>query len=123
MHNIACCGNDKSLKSGKFVKTNLKIKVQEQWPHINVLRKYTKRTTFDNLDLEPFVAGETRIIAGMNDYRLAHGRLKFLSQLMHWLCKCKDWGQVKGMYEAVMESIELGGRKHGYQILLTMSPS
>ena len=26
----------------------------------------------------------------------------------HWLCKCKDWNTVRGLYEAVLESIELG---------------
>ena len=108
--NRQCCssGEKQILKLGKYVKTNIKIKLQEQWPHLNVLCKYAKRTTFENLELDAFIAGETRTIINMQDKQLANGRLRFLSLLMHWLCRCKDWGLVKSMYEAVMESIETG---------------
>ena len=103
-----CTLDNSKVKSGKYVKSNINLKIQEQWPHINVIRKYTKRTTFEAMDYEVFVAGETRIILGMKDRVAARGRLDFLCKLSHWLCKCRDWPAIKGLYEAVLESIELG---------------
>ena len=59
-YNCELCQTEKpKVKSGKYVKSNINIKVQEQWPHLNVLREYVRRTTFDQLDFETFVAGET----------------------------------------------------------------
>ena len=108
-HCSNCSIGDKvNIKSGKYAKNNISIKVQEQWPHMNVLRKYCKRTVFDQLEFDAFVAGETRIIASMTDGAQARGRLEFLSRVAHWLCRCKDWNVVRGLYEAVLESIELG---------------
>ena len=40
------------VKSGKYARSNINIKIQEQWPHLNVLRKYTRRTSFEQLDFE-----------------------------------------------------------------------
>ena len=115
---IQCTGNDtipiccehsqKAKQSGKFAKTNVNIKYQENWPHVNVLKKYCKRSTFDNLEFEAFVAGETRVILQMENRVEARGRLKFLSQIAHWMCASKDWNMVKSLYEGVVESIELG---------------
>ena len=103
------CGMEKSkIKSGKFVKTNIDLIRHEQWPHLNMLRRYTKRTSFDNMDFEAFVAGETRIIGHMEDTAKAAGRLSLLSKLAHWLCRSKDWLLVRGLYESIMESIEMG---------------
>ena len=105
----ACHGRAKTkLKSGKFIKMNIDIKRQEQWPHVNMLRKYTRKCAFDNMDFDMFIAGETRIILNMADYTEAQGRLKLLCKLSHWLCKCKDWSLVLGLYEGVIESVELG---------------
>ena len=105
----SCSGGEKTnIKSGKYVKTNINIKVQEQWPHMNILRKYCKRSTFDQLDFEAFVAGETHIICGMVDQYAAKCRLEFLMKVAHWVCRCRDWPTVRGLYEAVLESIELG---------------
>ena len=101
-------GEKNKLKLGKYAKTNINIRVQEQWPHMNVLCKYSKRTVFDQLEFDAFVAGETRIIALMQDRKQAQGRLEFLSKIAHWLCRSKDWVLVRGLYEAVVESIELG---------------
>ena len=108
---ITCtnCVMEKSkIKSGKYVKSNIHLKVQEQWPHLNVMRKYTKRTTFESKDFETLVAGETKIILEMRDKQASRGRMDLLCKLAHWLCRCKDWGAVKGLYEAILESIELG---------------
>ena len=102
------CGASSKLKSGKYAKTNTRLKKQEEWPHTNVMRKYTKRTSFEQLEFDGFVAGETNIILAMNDESEARGRLKLLCRLSHWLCRSKDWGVVKGLYEAIVESIELG---------------
>ena len=103
-----CHAEKPKLKSGKFAKTNIDIKKQEQWPHMNVLRKYSKRTSFDNMDFELFMAGETRVISLMMDKEMAQGRLELLSKLAHWVCRCRDWTLVKGFYEGIIESVELG---------------
>ena len=109
---LMCTGcdnmNERVKVSGKYAKSNVKIKHQEQWPHLSVMRKYCKRTTFDNLDYETFVAGESRIIAALGEGVEKDGRIKLLCKVSHWYCKCQDWGAVKGLYEAVLESIELG---------------
>ena len=57
---------------------------------------------------ETFIAGETRIILMLEDPVVARGRLDFLSKLAHWMCRARDWSLVRSMYEAVLESIELG---------------
>lgn len=53
------------VKSGKYAKSHMELKKEESWPHLNVLRQYAKRTTFEQLDFESFVAGETRVISAM----------------------------------------------------------
>ena len=105
-----CCSNVETskVKSGKYAKSHVNLKCQELWPHMHVLRKYTKRVSFDNLDFESFVAGETRIIYTMDDQAQAMGRLRLLCRLAHWTCKCRDWPLIRGLYEAVIESVELG---------------
>ena len=102
------CGEKQKIKSVKYAKNNISLKKQEQWPHLNVMRKYMRRTTFDQLEFEAFVAGETRIIYSMEDQMEAMGRLQFLCRLTHWLCRCRDWGLVRSLYEAVIELVELG---------------
>ena len=102
------CGEKSKLKSGKFAKTNIGIKKQEQWPHLNVWRKYAKKCAFDSLDFELFVAGETRIICNMEDDSSREGRLSVLCKLSHWLCRSWDWTLIRGLYEAIIESVEMG---------------
>ena len=105
----ASCTQDKGrIKSGKYVKSNIDLKIQEQWPHLNVMRKYAKRTTFEQMDYETFIAGEVKIILNMEDRLAAKGRLEFLCKVAHWMCKARDWNNIKSLYEAVLESIELG---------------
>ena len=103
-----CMTEKGKVKSGKYVKANINLKYQEQWPHVNVLRKYAKRGSFEQMEFETFVAGETRIIMTMQDRIAAAGRLQFLCKIAHWVCRCGDWQAVRGLYEAVLESIELG---------------
>ena len=106
-----CCEhaqNVKTKQSGKYVKTNVNIKFQENWPHVNTLKKYCKHTTFDNLEFEAFVAGETRVILQMEDHVSARGRLKLLMLISHWLCASKDWSNIRNLYEGIVESIEMG---------------
>ena len=100
--------NDKGKKSGKFVKSNVKLKKQEQWPHTCIIRKYLKRPTFENLDFEGFVAGESHIIDTMENKEEAAGRLRVLCKIAHWYCRCKDWNTIRGLYEGIIDSIELG---------------
>ena len=102
------CGEKPKLKSGKFVKTNIDIKIQEQWPHVNVMRKYAKKCAFDNMDFEMFIAGESRVVANMQDGPDKQGRLQLMSSVAHWLCTCKNWPVVRGLYEGIIESVELG---------------
>lgn len=103
-----CQGEKMKLKSGKYAKTNIDIKKQEQWPHLNVWRKYVCRCPFDNMDFEMFVAGETRILSCMKDEEERWGRLNLLCKISHWLCRCKDWSVIRGLYEAIIESVEMG---------------
>ena len=60
-----CGGAKPNVKSGKFAKYGTNIVRQEQWPHNAVSRKYVKRSSFDNMDYETFVAGEVKIIYSM----------------------------------------------------------
>ena len=60
------------------------------------------------MEFDAFVGGETRTILMMNETPKAVGRLGLLSQLAHWLCTCKNWPLVRGLYEAIVESTELG---------------
>ena len=105
-----CCNNREKpkLKSGKYVKTNINIQSQEQWPHLNVMKKYCKRTTFENMEFEAFVAGEARIIEQCRNRIEKEGRIQLLCKIAHWVCRTKDWNCVKSLYEAILESIEMG---------------
>lgn len=98
------------IKSGKFAKSHVELVREESWPHLNVLRQYSKRTSFDNMEFDSFVAGETRIIASMmhREEERACGRLKVLCRVAHWVCKCNYWPAVRNIYEAIIESIEMG---------------
>ena len=114
MQVIMCSGCDKNnpkkdeSKSGRLAKSNVRIKKQELWPHMSVMRKYVKRTTFDQLDFETFVAGETKTILATEEEDIRKGRLRFLTLVAHWYCRSQDWAAVKSLYEAVVDSIELG---------------
>ena len=44
----------------------------------------------------------------MKDPTQVMGRLRLLSQLAHWLSSCKNWPLVRGLYEAIIESVGLG---------------
>ena len=89
------CGEKSKVKSSKYVKSNISIKKQEQWPHMNVMRKYVKRGTFDQMDFETFVAGETHVIFNMQDQVEAMGRLRVLCKVAHWTCRCHDWSLIR----------------------------
>lgn len=118
------------VKSGKFAKSHQELQREESWPHLNVLRQYARRTTFDQMDFDVFVAGESRIILAMmhRNQARAVGRLKVLCKVGHWLCKCKDWSAVRTIYEAIIESVEMGDADwmsnfDVYESLLPPSPS
>lgn len=98
------------IKSGKFAKSHTDLVKEESWPHLNVLRQYSRRTSFDQMDFEAFVAGETRVIGAMwgRNEQQAKGRLKVLCRIAHWMCKCKDWCAVRNIYKAIIESMEMG---------------
>lgn len=119
-------GEKTKVKSGKFAKSHRELVREESWPHVNVLRQYAKRTSFDAMDYETFVAGESRIISSMwhKDVRRAHGRLKVLCKVAHWMCKCRDWVAVRNIYEAIIESIEMGEAdwQDGFQFYETLLP-
>ena len=118
------------VKSGKYAKTNINIMRQETWPHTTVSRKYAKRTTFDNLDYETFIAGETTTIAKMLSRRddEASGRLNVLNAISLWQCKTRNWPMVKNLFEAIIDEIELGDRTwnddiSSFETLLTLNPA
>ena len=107
------CGCNRSqVKSGKFVKTSLAIQRQEMWPHTTVSKKYAKRSTFDNLEFDAFVAGETKIIGNLlASGEPAVGRIKVLSLVAHWMCRTKNWPVVWGLYESIIEEVEMGEKE------------
>lgn len=58
------------------------------------------------------------------DPERACGRLKVLCKVSHWLCKCKDWGAVRTIYESIIESVELGEAEwtNGFEHLESLLP-
>ena len=44
----------------------------------------------------------------MKDLHQAMGRPRLLSKIAHWQCRSKNWEQIRGLYEAIVEYIELG---------------
>ena len=122
------CPTQSKVKLGKFAKSNVNIVRQEVWPHTAVSKKYTKRTSFDNLEFEAFVAGEAKIIYSMmhgddNSNKLAIGRLRVLTLISHWQCKTKNWNLGKSLYESIIEEVELGEHEwtdnfSGYETML-----
>ena len=122
------CGNTHSkIKSGKFAKSNLNIVRQEQWPHTAVSKKYIKRTSFDALEYEAFVAGETKVICLMLAQGDANGlgRLRVLTLIAHWYGRTKNWSMIKSLYESIMEEIEMGDKEwlDDFSSYETMLPS
>ena len=88
-NNMCGCTMTKTkLKSGKFTKTGCNIVRQEYWPHNAVSRCYMKRTSFDNMDFEAYVAGEVKIIYSIlqRDVNEALGRMRVLMLMAHWQC-------------------------------------
>lgn len=98
------------IKSGKFAKSHQDLLREEKWPHLNVLRQYSKRVAFDQMEFDMFTAGETRIILSMcrKNPERGLGRLRVFSRICHWMCKCKDWQAVRNIFEAIIEQVELG---------------
>ena len=104
-----CCmarKNTSTQQSGKHAKSMPNIKRQEIWPHTQVMKKYCKKVTFESMDFESFVAGETRIIYNMDNQQAATGRLRVLCRIAHWMCRSKDWPSIKNLYEGIIESVE-----------------
>ena len=129
---IQCgCGSMKQkVKSGKFVKSNPNIIKPELWPHNMVSKKYAKRTTFEGLDFELFVAGESKIIYNMlsTDVVEAAGRLRVLMLLAHWMCRCRDWVPLRNLFKSIMEEVETGASNwaddfSSYETMLPQSPA
>ena len=122
-----CCGNANKtkIKSGKFMKSHVNIVKQEVWPHTVVSKKYFKRASFDQLEFEAFVAGESRILYTMvadGDPDVV-GRLRVLTLVAHWMGKTKNWPLIRSFYESIMEEIELGEKVwtddfSGYETML-----
>ena len=117
----ACLGAKPKLKSGKYVKANINIKRQETWPHTAVSKKYAKRTSYDNLELDAFIAGEAKTIymdmsvaqrnADALGVNRALGRLRVLILIAHWHCKTKNWPSIRSVFESIIEEVELGERE------------
>ena len=95
-------GSKQKIKSGKFAKHNINLVREEAWPHVNVLKKYTKQVAFDQLEFDVFVAGETCTILMMKETSMALSRLRLLSQVAHWVSSCENWPLVRGLYEAIV---------------------
>ena len=109
--NVANQNTNTKIKSGKFAKSHTDLVRQELWPHTAVSKKYMKRTSFDTLEFEGFVAGETKVVYNMlmkgeNLRRL--GRLRVLILIAHWLCRSKNWPAVRCLYESIIDEVEQG---------------
>ena len=98
---------------------------QEVWPHTAVSKKYFKRASFDQLEFDAFVAGESRILYTMVTNRDPEvvGRLRVLTLVSHWMGKTKNWPLIRSLYESIMEEIELGEKVwtddfSGYETML-----
>lgn len=119
-------GDKNKIKSGKFAKSHTQLVREESWPHLNVLRQYGKRCSFEQMDYETFVAGESRVVLSMmrKNTDRALGRLKVLCKVAHWMCKCRDWVAVKNIYEAIIESVELGETEwtHNFEAYESLLP-
>ena len=106
-----CCNcrhKNKQNKSGRLDKPSTNVKRRLEWPHMHQNKRYiTKAMMFEELPFELFVGGEVRIILNC-DRTQAYGRLRVLEQCAYWLDKCKDWGQVRSIYTAIIESLETG---------------
>ena len=106
------------IKSGKYAKSSNRIVKQETWPHNAVSRRYVKRGSFDSMDFDTFVAGESKIIYSMlysaqrenksEEVNQGMGRLRVLTLMSHWMCKCKNWNLLKGLFENIIEEVETG---------------
>ena len=108
------CTGKTSIKTGKFAKFHNNLVRQEVWPHVGISKKYVKKPSFDSLEFEQFVAGETRIIYTMlhkaDERQRGMGRLRLLVLLAHWQCKCKNWPALRAMYEGIVDEIEQGDK-------------
>ena len=105
---LVLTGTKQKVKSDKYAKCNANLIQKECWPHISVLKKYTQRVPFNQLEFNAFVARKTHTIYMMIDTQVALGRLRLLSRIAHWQCHSKNWGQIHSLYEAIVELFELG---------------
>ena len=106
--------NLKNTKSGNYVKSSANIVRQEVWPHTVVSKKYAKRTGFDNMEFNAFVARESKIIhtmLGNGDFNATTGRLRVLTLVSHWLCRVKNWTVIRNMFESIIEEVETDDRE------------
>ena len=110
-----CATTRPKVKSGKYAKNSSTIIKQEDWPHNAVSKKYAKRTSFEQMDFETFVAGESKIIFSMlatgrrkEGFREGLGRLKVLMLMSHWMCKNRDWSMLRSLFESIMDEVESG---------------
>ena len=105
----SCKHKSKSNKSGRLDKPSTNVKTRLHWPHMFQNKRYvTKAHMFEELTFELFVGGETRIILNSRNPEERYGRLRILEQCAYWVDKSRDWQQVRGIYTAILESIEVG---------------
>ena len=103
------CKAKKESKSGRLDKPSTDVKTRLSWPHMFQNKRYvTKGLLFDELSFEQLVGGEARIMLGLQDKEQMFGRLRVLECCAYWLDRSKDWTLVRGIYTAIMESIERG---------------
>ena len=95
---------------------------------MGVSKKYIRRPTYDNMDFETFVAGESRIIYSMlckmTERGRATGRLRVLVLMSHWYAKSRNMALIRTLYEGIMEEIESGEKDwnsdfSGYETMVT----
>jgi hypothetical protein len=98
-------------KSGIVQKSSDKIRYKQRYPHSQLRYEFVSHDiSFQNLDLNLFVAGELEIISDPKTKGSEQtGRLALLKRIMY-LNTSHDFKLLKSYYAAVLREIELGSK-------------
>ena len=99
----------KKIKSGFLDKPKSHVIKKLRWPHMNQNHRYvTSSLGFNELTFNQFVGGECRTIARTSCPEERLGRLRILSKVAYLFEQCKNWDKARGVYYAIVSSIEEG---------------
>jgi len=103
---------DKRRKSGIAIKSQDKVKCAQRYPHTYLRYEFvSKNISFEDLELNLFIAGELEIISDSQTNRTERkGRLELLKRILY-LSLSYEFEGLKCYYAAVLREIELGKKK------------